>query len=177
MTTRRRMPRQGKPSPPPSSRARVGTQARSLRSTSAPHAAMLRPELRRVVDHAGGVASDWTPTVARVLLALVLTWFGYHELIRPGAWTGYVPVVPPASTLAVILVLAHGWILVVLAVALAAGIAPRSTAAIAATLLLEIVISLAALHGLSDLVLRDVGVLGLAVCLTGPTQQRLVLRG
>jgi hypothetical protein len=30
--------------------------------------------------------------------------------------------------------------------------------------------------GLSDLVLRDLGVLGLAICLTGVTQQRLVLR-
>jgi len=30
--------------------------------------------------------------------------------------------------------------------------------------------------GLSDLVLRDAGVLGQAICLTGVTQQRLALR-
>ena len=43
-------------------------------------------------------------------------------------------------------------------------------------LLLEIVIGLAA-TGVSDTALRDLGVLGLAVCLTGCKNQRLVLRG
>jgi len=47
--------------------------------------------------------------------------------------------------------------------------------AVSAALLLEIVISLAVTGGLSDLTLRDVGVLGLAVCLTGIPQQRLLL--
>ena len=55
------------------------------------------------------------------------------------------------------------------------GIAPRAAAGVAAVLVLEIVISLAVSGGLSDLILRDVGVLGLAICLTGIRQQRLVL--
>jgi uncharacterized membrane protein YphA (DoxX/SURF4 family) len=123
------------------------------------------------------LAADWAPTVARVLLALVLAWFGYHELVQPTLWTGYVPIVS-GSTLLVLLVLAHGWLLLVLAVAMVAGIAVRAVAAVAGALLLEIVISLTTSGGgLSDLVLRDVGVLGLAVCLTAPTRQRLVLRG
>jgi hypothetical protein len=42
-------------------------------------------------------------------------------------------------------------------------------------LLLQIVTSLTISSGPSDLVLRDVGVLGLAVCLTATTRQRLVL--
>ena len=66
--------------------------------------------------------------------------------------------------------------LLVLAVALIAGIMARPAAALAAALLLEIVISLAVTGGLSDLTLRDVGVLGLAVCLTGMPARRLVLR-
>jgi hypothetical protein len=74
------------------------------------------------------------------------------------------------------MVLAHGWLLLVLAVAMIAGIAPRAAAAAAAVLLLEIVISLTVTGGLSDLTLRDVGVLGLAVCLTGRHSQRLTLR-
>ena len=85
------------------------------------------------------------------------------------------PVISEASSLAIILVLAHGWLLLVLAAALVAGIAPRTAAALASVLMLEIVISLA-VTGLSDTALRDVGVLGLAVCLTGSTNQRLVLR-
>lgn len=113
----------------------------------------------------------------RILLGLVLAWFGYHELVRPGVWTGYVPAVSRSSDLSVILVLAHGWLLLVLAVALVAGIAPRAAAAGAAVLLLEIVISFMVAGGLSDLAMRDIGVLGLALCLTGTEHHRLVLRG
>ncbi len=105
----------------------------------------------------------------------MLAWFGYHELTSPGQWTGYVPVINEASQLAIVAVLVHGWVLFVLAVALIAGIAPRISAAIASVLLLEIVISLS-VSGLSDTSMRDVGVLGLAVVLTGCRNQRLVLR-
>jgi hypothetical protein len=127
-------------------------------------------------ERAARLAAEWGPVAGRVLLALVLAWFGYHELVQPGLWTGYVPVLSSTSTLALILVLAHGWVLLMVAVALAAGIAPRVAALLAAALLLEIVISLAVTGGLSDLTLRDVGVLGLAVCLTGISHQRLALR-
>ncbi len=129
------------------------------------------------LDYVAELAAEWAPVVSRVLLGLVLAWFGYHELVQPGLWTGYVPVISATSGLATILVLAHGWVLLVLAVALVAGIAPRLAAAVAALLLVEIVISLTVSGGLSDLTLRDVGVLGLAICLTGIRQERLVLTG
>lgn len=151
---------------PDAAAAAVGVQARQAGQAG---------RMRDTLELAGGVAAVWAPTVARILLGLVLLWFGYHELILPGEWTGYVPAVSASSSPAIVLVLAHGWVLLVLAVALLAGIAPRITAAIAAVLLLEIVISLA-VSGLSDTVLRDVGVLGLAVCVTGCNGQRLVLR-
>ena len=125
-------------------------------------------------EWAGQLAAEWAPTVGRVLLGLVLAWFGYHELVQPSVWTGYVPVVS-GSTLVVLLVLAHGWLLLMLAVAMVAGIAVRAVAAVAVVLLLQIVTSLTMSNGLSDLILRDVGVLGLAVCLTASTRQRLVL--
>jgi len=120
------------------------------------------------------LAAEWAPTAGRLLLGLVLAWFGYHELVQPSLWAGYVPVVS-GSTLAVLLVLAHGWLLLMLAVAMFAGIAIRAVAAVVVALLLQIVTSLTMSGGLSDLVLRDVGVLGLAVCLTATTRQRLVL--
>ena len=135
------------------------------------------PARRNPVEQASRLAGEWAPTVARILLGLVLAWFGYHELVQPSLWTGYVPIVPASSGAAVVLVLAHGWLLLVLAVALIAGIGTRAAAAVAAALLLEIVVDLTATGGLSDLTLRDVGVLGLAVCLTGRTRQRFVLRG
>jgi uncharacterized membrane protein YphA (DoxX/SURF4 family) len=131
--------------------------------------------LAGVAERAGVIAAEWAPTAGRILLGVVFFWFGYHELVQPGGWTQYVPVVNESSSLAVILVLAHGWALFVVAAALIAGIAPRVAAAIASVLLLEIVISVA-VTGLSDTALRDLGVLGLALCLTGCRNQRLVLR-
>jgi uncharacterized membrane protein YphA (DoxX/SURF4 family) len=131
--------------------------------------------LKGGLDLASAAAAEWAPTAGRVLLGVVMLWFGYHELLLPGEWTGYVPVVSESSSLAIILVLAHGWVLLVLSAALLAGVVPRAAAAIASVLLLEIVIALAA-TGLSDTALRDVGVLGLAICLTGCKNQRLVLR-
>jgi uncharacterized membrane protein YphA (DoxX/SURF4 family) len=124
---------------------------------------------------AAALTAVWGPTAARILLGLVLGWFGYHELVQPGLWTGYVPLMHPQSAIAIVLVLAHGWLLLMLAVALAAGIMARAVAAVAAVLLLEIVISLTVTGGLSDLTLRDIGVLGLTVMLTGPSEQRLTL--
>ena len=136
------------------------------------------PEAARDLTLAGraaAISADWAPTAGRILLGVVFAWFGYHELLQPGQWTQYVPVISESSSLAIIGVLAHGWLLLVLAAALVAGIAPRASAALASLLMLEIVISLA-VTGLSDTALRDVGVLGLAVCLAGSRNQRLVLR-
>ena len=144
-------------------------------ATAAPAGAKAPGSARALPDRAAALAAEWAPLPARVLLGLVLGWFGYHELVHPALWTGYVPALPPASSVATLAVLAHGWVLLMLAVALTAGIATRLTAAIAAITLLEIVVSLTVTAGLSDLVLRDAGVLGLAICLTGVTQQRLML--
>ena len=164
---------------PDKNRASAGNRAPAGNRTAASRAtAPARPMPAAspgLADQAGQLAGEWAPTVGRVLLGLVLAWFGYHELVQPSLWTGYVPVVSTTSSFAVVLVLAHGWLLLVLALAIIAGIATRAAAAIAAVLLLEIVISLTATGGLSDLTLRDVGVLGLAVCLTGRHRQRLVL--
>lgn len=117
----------------------------------------------------------WLALAARVLLGLVFLWFGVHELRQPHLWTGYVPVLSSTSTFAVWAVLAHGAVLFVLAVALLAGIAPRTAAAVGALLVLEIVISLA-VQGINDIVVRDLGILGLAIAVAAIPQQRLMLR-
>ena len=145
-------------------------------AAAAPAGAAVPGSARALPHRAAAQAAEWAPLAARVLLGLVLGWFGYHELVQPALWTGYVPGLSPASPVAALAVLAHGWLLLMLAVALMAGIATRLTAGIAAITLLEIVVSLTVTAGLSDLVLRDVGVPGLAICLTAVTQQRLVLR-
>lgn len=126
-------------------------------------------------ERAGEIAAAWGPTLGRLLLGLVFVWFGYHEIVQPGNWTQYVPVISETSRLATVLVAVHGWVLLALATALLLGIAPRLSAAIASLLMLEIVIALA-VNGLSDTTFRDVGVLGLAIVLTGSKNQRLVMR-
>ena len=148
--------------------------SKSARSKASPPA----PERARagdLADRATQVTAEWAPTAARVLLGLVLAWFGYHELMAPQLWTGYVPVIAPGSGLALAAVLVHGWVLLMLAVAITAGVVLRLAAAVAALLLVQIVVTLTITGGLTDLTLRDVGVLGLAVCLTGATRQRAVL--
>lgn len=146
-------------------------------AAKAPAPKAMPPAGDSAVARAQRAAAQWAPTVARVLLGLVLAWFGYHELVAPQLWTGYVPGVSATSQLAVALVLVHGWVLLTLAVAIIAGIALRLAAAVAALALLQIVITLTITGGLTDLTLRDVGVLGLAVCLTGDATQRAVLTG
>ncbi len=132
-------------------------------------------------SHPGAQVMDriqpWAPAVARVALGLVLLWFGIHELIQPSLWTGYVPAIPSTSHLALALVLAHGWALSVLGVALCLGVATRLAAVLSALALLEIVISLSITGGVTDIVARDLGVFGLAVAVLASDQRRLVLRG
>jgi len=133
------------------------------------------PQGRRPTNRLVTTVERWAPSLARTLLGAVLAWFGYHELVAPELWTGYVPVLSATSKVAEVMVLAHGWALLLLAVALVAGIAPRLAAAISSLVLLEIVISLTVSSGLSDLVLRDVGVLGLSLSVVGQKSQRLLL--
>lgn len=146
--------------------AKVATKAPATPATDGRHGPLTRAEQ---------LGAEWAPTAGRILLGLVLAWFGYHELVQPGLWTGYVPLIASSSSVAVIAVLAHGWLLLLLAVALVAGIRIRVAAAVAAIVLLQIVVTLTITGGLSDLTLRDVGVLGLAISLTGRARQRLTI--
>ncbi len=127
-------------------------------------------------DRGSWSAQAWAPTGARVALGLVLLWFGVHELIQPSLWTGYVPLIPATSNLAIGLVLLHGWMLSVLGVALVVGVAARAAAAVSALLLAEIVLSLTFTGGVSDIVARDFGVLGLALAVFATAEQGWRLR-
>ena len=101
---------------------RTGKGGRSERDRSTRLEAGWRDAVASRAARAAELIAAWAPTAARVLLGLVLAWFGYHELVQPGLWTGYVPLIQPQSAFAIVLVLAHGWLLLMLAVALVAGI-------------------------------------------------------
>ncbi len=118
---------------------------------------------------------EWAVTVARIVLGLVCLWFGTNELIQPHLWTGYVPIIPTTGVLPVVLVLLHGGALFVFGIALIVGIVPRIVALFVALLLLEIVLTLSIGHGVNDIAVRDMGILGLALAIAGSTRQRLLL--
>jgi len=151
-------------------------RAAALRAAREAEMAVPTPAVVRRTPPETSAMELWAPTVARVALGLVLLWFGLHELLQPSLWTGYVPVIAGSSKFAIALVLLHGWALVVMAVALTLGIAPRVAAAVSALMLLEIVVSLSVTGGLSDIVARDLGVFGLAVAVFANDKPGLALR-
>ena len=153
----------------------LGSPLKSARPDAAPGSLSEASAPEASAADAGELVAPWLPTIGRMLLGLVFVWFGWHEVVQPGRWTQYVPVIAENSRPATVLVAVHGWVLLGLAAALLLGIAPRISAVIASVLLLEIVISLL-VTGFSDTAMRDVGVLGLAVVLTGCKHQRLVMR-
>lgn len=122
-----------------------------------------------------GMVQEWTSTLAREILGAICLWFGVNELIQPHLWTGYVPFVPATGTLIVVLVLLHGAFLFVLGVALVFGIAPRVAALMMGLLLMEIILDLTVGHGVNDIAVRDLGILGLSLAVIGSTRQRLML--
>lgn len=118
---------------------------------------------------------EWTPTTARLILGVVFLWFGANELIQPQLWTGYVPLLSTESSATLWLVLLHGGLVWLLATALLLGITPRTAALVSALVMVEILLQLLIGHGLSDLAIRDLGVLGLALAMLGSRRQKLLL--
>lgn len=101
--------------------------------------------------------------VARLATGLVLGCFGFWELTNPAQWTGFVPGPVAAAAPPVPLVLAHGWVLFVLAVAALIDFVGGIVSWIAVAVMTEIVFGLLMTSGLTDTLVRDVGLLALAL--------------
>lgn len=108
--------------------------------------------------------------VARTVLGVVLATFGVMELTAPAQWVVFVPsavahLLPPVP-----LVLAHGWLLFVLGTALVVDLRPALSSWVAFGILCEIVVGLVWAGGFSTTLVRDSGLLALAlvVALDGP---------
>jgi hypothetical protein len=111
-----------------------------------------------------------TIVVARVATGIVLACFGFWELTDPTQWTGYVPHVAAAAVSPVRLVLVHGWVLFVLAAAALVDFAGAVTSWIAVAVMAEVVVGLLATSGFVDILVRDVGLLALALVWALETQ-------
>jgi hypothetical protein len=103
----------------------------------------------------------------RLGLGFVMAWFGAHELHSPGEWTVFVPkFVAGISPIGVNdLIVLHGFFLVLAAAAVLLGVFYVAGSVLAIGLMAEIVFGLWYDGGVSDLVIRDIGLLGLAVAL------------
>ena len=85
------------------------------------------------------------------------------ELMTPAQWIGYVPPLPAARVEAVPLVLAHGWVLLMLGAAAWINFVPAVTAWLAVAALAEVVAALVWTGGLTTTLIRDIGLLALAL--------------
>jgi hypothetical protein len=106
--------------------------------------------------------------VMRAGLGFVLGWFGVNELRAPSEWSLFVPsFVSSHSPLAVNdLVLLHGFLLLVAGAFVVLGVLYFVGCVLALGLVSEIVFGLWLDGGISDLVIRDLGLLGFAAALT-----------
>jgi hypothetical protein len=94
---------------------------------------------------------------------LILGCFGFWELTGPSQWTGYVPQVLATTAPPVWLVLVHGWILFLLGAAALIEFAPAVTSWIAVVLMAEVAGGLLLTSGFTEILVRDVGLLALAL--------------
>jgi len=103
----------------------------------------------------------------RLAMAFVLSWFGVHELRSPAEWAVFVPsFVSDHSPIAVNdLILLHGFLLLVAAAAITFGLFYLLGCLLAMSLLSDIILGLWLDDGISDLVIRDLGLMGLAAAL------------
>jgi hypothetical protein len=103
----------------------------------------------------------------RLALGFVLIWFGVQELRSPAEWAVFVPAfISDHSPIAVNdLILIHGFLLLLAAAAIVLGIIYVLGCLLAVGLLSEVILGLWLDGGITDLVIRDVGLLALAAAL------------
>ncbi len=107
------------------------------------------------------------PLVMRLFLGFVLLWFGVNEILDPRYWSGYVPpIVLQFFPLSVnVFVQTHGIVLCLLGLGLFFKILIRFTGFITMVILLSIISGLIMIQGFTEIVVRDIGIFGLALAL------------
>lgn len=104
-------------------------------------------------------------TILALFLGFVVIWFGYQEVTDPGAWAVYVPAFLGAGAMVKNLVMAHGAVLVLSGLSLIFNFHRKTAAIVIAIILLDIVVTLILDSGLDEIVVRDIGLFGMALAL------------
>lgn len=107
------------------------------------------------------------PLVMRGFLGFVLLWFGVNEILDPRYWSGYVPpLVGSFFPFEVnFFVQIHGVLLSLLALSLFFKFYIRYTGLITLGVLFSIIFGLIMIDGFTEIVVRDIGLFGLALAI------------
>jgi len=103
----------------------------------------------------------------RFCLGFILVWFGIQQVINPGEWVRFIPeIVSSYSPVGGIgLIFLHGALLTLAAIGISLGLFPKWASLLAAALLLEIIVILLIGGDSSGLIVRDIGLLVMALVL------------
>ncbi len=105
-------------------------------------------------------------TILAVILGFVAVWFGIQEILHPASWTAFVPKFATTIAPAISLVIIHGVVLCLAGLAMGFNFYRRIAATIFALMLAHIIfILVSGSHGLDEISVRDIGLLGGALSL------------
>ena len=103
----------------------------------------------------------------RFTLGTVLGWFGIQQILSPAEWIDFVPAIFSrySPIMETDLILLHGSLLILAGAGILLGVVFMGASLLAAGLLIEIIISLFLVGSPANLIVRDMGLLGLAIAL------------
>jgi 6-phosphogluconolactonase/glucosamine-6-phosphate isomerase/deaminase/uncharacterized membrane protein YphA (DoxX/SURF4 family) len=105
-------------------------------------------------------------SLVSIALAAVVLWFGIQETLFPADWLGYVPAFLKQNPFVYYLIALHGIILSAAGIALALGFYRRLASAVLTVIFVEVIIGLYVQDGFSAIVIRDIGLAGVALALS-----------
>ena len=105
--------------------------------------------------------------ILSLALGFVVSWFGSNEILHPASWTVFVPNFLGflGDQIIIYLVMFHGVLLIICGLGLVFNFYRRIAAFIIFLMLLDIIITLFLEEGLDEIVVRDIGLAGMAFAL------------
>ena len=101
----------------------------------------------------------------RISLAFVFGWFGIYEIFNPVYFSGYIPpfvrILPFCNSK--LCIQTHGVILTLLYLCLIFKFHLRATGILNILILMQLIIGLLLISGFNEIVVRDIGLVGLAI--------------
>lgn len=104
--------------------------------------------------------------ILSVFLAFVVIYFGVNEIFAPEKWLSFVPKFFGSGDMITYLVVGHGVLLFLAGLALVFNIYRRPAAILLFLMLADVVFNIYVSDGFSSILVRDVGLAGMALALS-----------